>query len=208
MKKNNVLRSVIFSFLFAFVCLMSVVPTNATSITNESGFYLLTDSTPEDAIEYAKNNVYAFLIARSEVDYFDLSSVTMGNPFTMGKGSENDDDVFYFPLYSNGEIIYTFRVYYDEYIEEYTGILSYYMVEPLNKYKTSTSKENPLAIYIDNGNIMANLNGNVKVLEKDHFGNEPNNKIKILENVTEADIVDITDLIDFRIDKSSICFCF
>lgn len=190
MKRNRIFKRGLASLLaFALVFVMGVIPASAsesaTTETTFSGFYLLTTTVPEDATSYAVNNVSRFLLARSEIDNFDLNSVTMGTPFTIGKENTADTDVYYFPIISNNQVIYTFRVYVSG--NEYTGILSPYMAEQLNDYMNATTPSDPLHIYMESGKVMAALSDSVEILEESHAGYEPS-----LNIVTAS--VDYTDL--------------
>lgn len=170
---------------------------NSTAEITNDGVYLSTTPIPEDAINYAINNVFRYLLARSQEDNFDLNSITMGTPFAMGKENASDGDIYYFPIFSNNQILYTFRVYMVE--DGYTGILSPYMAEPLNNYIHATTKSSPLYIYIDNGNVIASLNGSTNILEYQQSGYEPNTSIATVSvNNTDLKVTNILTSIEFK----------
>ena len=156
--------------------------------------YISTDVVPNDAIDYAINNVYDYLTARSDVDNIDLNNISMGTPFIITKENETDENIYYFPVFVNDTMIYTFRVYMSE-SSGYVGILSEYMVKELNSYINRTDSVLPLHIYIDNGNVMSTQGVSVEVLEEDHFNREP---INVLSTYNEANgVVDILKPIEF-----------
>ncbi|WP_313758354.1 C47 family peptidase [Tissierella sp.] len=146
--------------------------TSINQVGSENNLYLSTDIVPEEVINYAVNNVFGYLVARLDIDTLDISKVYMGNPFTMAKEKDTDDDIYYFPIFCDNRVIYTFRVYLSE-NREYVGILSPYLAEEIDSFKYRTSEENPLSIYIDNGNVIALQNGYVEILEEDHLNREP-----------------------------------
>lgn len=164
---------------------------------SQNELYLSTSVVPEEVINYAINNVHDYLIARSDVDTLDLNSISMGNPFTMTKENNTDDNLYYFPVFLNDTITYTFRVYMSE-NNEYVGILSPYMAKELNNYINRTDIMNPLSIYIDNGNIMAVQNGLVEILEEDHLNREPIN-IMPANRLQSNTVIDVLEPIKFDI---------
>lgn len=174
---------------------------NTNSSMSQNELHLSTSVVPEAVIDYAINNVYNYLIARSDVDTLDLNSISMGSPFTMTKENSTDDNLYYFPIFLNDTIAYTFRVYMSE-NSEYVGILSPYMAKELNSYINRTDIMNPLSIYIDNGFIMAVQSGLVEILEEDHLNREPINIVPA--NTLQANtVIDILEPIQFVITPTT-----
>lgn len=196
-------KGLCFVLLFALIFTMGVVPANASNEKDSSGFYLTTSTVPQEAINYAAANVFDFLVSRSSIDKVDIYNVTMGVPFTIAKENISDDDVFYFPIYSGEKVVYTFRVYMDN--GNFTGILSPYIAKELNSYMDETSKSSPLSIFINNGNVMASINGSVEILEEVHDGYNPVANKSIFkrpfsdEATGDIDVVDIANTIDFNV---------
>lgn len=197
MKQFNLFKKgFCFILMLALVFTSVVIPVSASDDENWNGFYVTTSQVSAEAVDYAVDNAYDFLVSRSNIDNIDLNNVTMGYPFTIGKEIVDEDDVFYFPIFSGQKVIYTFRVYADN--NSYTGILSPYLTEELNKYMDATSKADPLSIYMDNGNLIALQGGAIDVLEEAHFGYEPVGN-KALFSVDSLDVVDINSKIDLQI---------
>lgn len=199
MKKGKWFKRVLSSLLAMILMLSaSVIPAKASQNDSEmaSGFYLSTREIPSDVISYAQNNISDFLIAHSEVENIDLSNVTMGNPFTFGGSNVNEIDVYYFPIFQNSHILYTFRVYMDK--NGYTGILSSYLATELNSFMNSTTRNTPLLIYMESGNVMAKLNGNETILEESHPGYEPSESTISEDTLSETmEVTDISTPIEF-----------
>ncbi|MGL5254560.1 MAG: hypothetical protein ACRC9L_06170 [Brevinema sp.] len=188
-RKKIFSRSVaaLLTMIFAFTMGFLPVSASASNLNTNNGFYLATEEVPDGVLTYAQNNIYKFLLARSEEENVNFSSITMGSPFTFGSNTYESTDVFFFPVFSDGQIIYTFRVYMDE--TGYTGILSRYMAKELNNYRYSTSQSEPLYIYMEAGNVLARLKDNVTLLEKRHPGYEPSASVANATPITDNKVV-------------------
>lgn len=136
-------------------------------------------------------------MARSDHDTFDLSNVFMGNPFTMAKEKAIDDSIYYFPVFLDNVVIYIFRVYIGD-NGKYAGILSPYMAKELNRYINQTDIDEPLSIFISNGNVMAIQNGLTEILEEDHLNREPVNTMTANTKQTNT-IVNVSEPMHFVI---------
>lgn len=193
MKKGNLFKR-LFSSLLVMVLMLStgIISTNASQNDSEmtSGFYLSTGEVPSNIISYAQNNISDYLIAHSEVENIDLSNVIIGNPFSIGGSNAIGTDVYYFPVFQNSHILYTFRVYMDE--NGYTGILSSYLASELNSFMNSTTRNAPLLIYMESGNVMARLNGNEAILEESHLGYEPG--VNVIREDPLLETMEVTDI--------------
>lgn len=199
MKKINLFKKGCCIFLlFVLVFTGAVMPASANDYEESNGFYVTANQVPNEVINYAVDNAYNFLVSRSDIDNIDLNNVTMGTPFTIAAESINVDEVYYFPIFLGEKVIYTFRVYEDN--AAYTGILSPYLAEELNKYMNTTTKSNPLSIYMDSGKVMALQGGVINVLEEAHYGYEPIGN-KVLFFADSFDVVNINDKIDLQISS-------
>lgn len=121
---------------------------------------------PVEAQSYAVN-AYVRLV-QSAVDNGSLTlsgEVSLGSPFTI-IGSESDTPVYYFPIICNNAVSATLRVYIDQAqttdVNEpiYTGILSPYLANELNALRASVDTSSAILLYIDNGNVMAQIESN------------------------------------------------
>lgn len=198
MKKNILKYGIVSIMAFVFTLGMGAFPISASEQnTSNNTFYVETEYVPDEAIDYAVDNVFDYLVARSSEESFELNDLTMGSPFSMGKESADDIDVYYFPIYSGKEFLYTFRVYREE--GQYTGILSPYMVGHLNQYAGRTTESEPLYIYMQFGNVMAEKNGEVDIWEEQHAGYELNgNRSVMLAENTDLETTDICTPIKYK----------
>lgn len=201
MKKKNIFKCGIVSIMtLVFALGVSVLPVSASESNNNissKAFYIETETVPDEAIDYAVNNVFDYLVARSCEESFELYDVTMGSPFSMGKETDNDIDVYYFPILSGEQFIYTFRVFEED--GQYTGILSPYMVEQLNKYTDDTSQSEPLYIYMQAGNVIAEKDGEIDIWEEQHAGYEVNeNQLIALADNSVLESTDICTPIEYK----------
>lgn len=102
---------------------------------------------PDALVSYAKETIGEVL---STSEYAGVISPTLGTPFTF---ANLESDIYYFPIYSNGKIVYTFRVY-ETSGGEIAGVLSPIFAKELNEISNITTKEMPLKIYADGNNIV------------------------------------------------------
>lgn len=200
-----------FKKLFLSVLAIIVVMANGTvalaaEITEASsnGFYVVSGYVPQDAIDYAASNAFDFLISRSDVDNIEVNELKMGSPFTFGSKDVVEGDVFYFPIYENQKVNYTFRVYREQ--GSYTGILSPYMADELNHYTNKTSESTPLSIYMENGNTIASIGETTEIMEEAHYGYHPTAKKSANVSLYGDSIhtIDITNTISFESSSSPI----
>ncbi len=193
------------SLVLTIVMLLSVGTTalafqdeNFSDMNNGNNLYISTGTVPQAVIDYAIENVAAYLIGYSSIDNFQLDDIKMGQPFTIVKEKSTDEDVYYFPIFLNNMIIYTFRVYLNE-NQQYTGILSPYLAQELNSYKNHTSITEPLVLLMDNMNLLGIQNDLVQILEKNHFNKNINKYTFTNIDFSLNDVVDITETIEFLV---------
>ena len=135
----------IISLGLAILLLFSSSPaTFATNHTNNLGnsnnLYILSKPCPEEYKEYAKEMAGYMLW-----DY-NISNPILGNPFTF---FNDDSNIYYFPIYSNGEISLTFRIYAGH-DGSPTGVVSPVFASALNTFASKTSLSDPLKVVYEN----------------------------------------------------------
>ncbi len=187
--------SAILAMILSFSLLtISASADNSFSSNSATGIFLTSATVPQEAIDYAINNIARFLDSNELTQSIDLSGATMGSPFTIQKESVSNPDIYYFPVFQNNKIIYTFRVYQEE--GGYSGILSPYLADQLNTCLSSTSETSPLRLYLDMGNVMGEINGESSIWDPVHGVYSPSvNTYSVDQN--ELHVTDISQNIDF-----------
>lgn len=137
------MKTRIMSLVCAIALIFTLFPqieAKALEHTQTGPLYIYSKDCPEEYMEYALNTVGDFL---GSSEYNDITDPWIGTPFTFANPESN---IYYFPIYDNGKIAYTFRVY-KTYTGDITGILSEALVNDLNEFSAQTNAENPLKIY-------------------------------------------------------------
>lgn len=150
--------------IIIIMCLMisSAILVSAENINNS--LYIKTKNCPNEAVEYAKDNVDRFVSSVSEELGISIEGVTMGTPFTVSGVSSDNKDIHYFPVMLNGELKYLFSVYLNDNGTKYTGSLSNHLVKEINAISRKTSLKNPVKIFVNNGNIYYEINNKTSLL--------------------------------------------
>lgn len=91
---------------------------------------------PKEYVDYANETVGSLLGGHNILNPY------LGEPFSF---CNIDSDIYYFPVYSNGLITHTFRVYLGK-DGKPTGVLSPAFASDLNEVASLTSELNPLRI--------------------------------------------------------------
>lgn len=93
MKKNILKYGIVSIMAFVFTLRMGAFPISASEQnTSNNTFYVETEYVPDEAIDYAVDNVFDYLVARSSEESFELNDLTMGSPFSMGKESADENE--------------------------------------------------------------------------------------------------------------------
>ncbi len=168
----------ILSFVLAIgVLFAAAVPASALDVSKPVSDNMQT--CPTAALEYAKNSFDRFFQGSLESEVLsDVSGTAyLGMPFVpyFVPNVEGDIPAYYFPIINNGRFVGTFRVYRDiAYTNTvYVGIMSELYAAELNQLKDCYNATDPIVIYEDNGNIMADINGEKLVMWEDRMGNKP-----------------------------------
>lgn len=151
--------------------------------------YLLSESVPEGAIKYCQDNIYKFLSSYQYEYQVDTSNFKYANPFVL-RNDESKVDMYYFPIINNGYIVATFRVVMEG--DKYIGFLSEGLAKELNALSAKTSLESPAKIEVNNGNIIAKLDGEIEVLQEDPTGKS----IKISKKSNSKNSIKIVNCLD------------
>lgn len=123
------------------LCFALAAPAWASDFDNTiNELYILSKDCPEEYIDFARETVGYMLWDHS------VENPYLGTPFTF---SNEDSDIYYFPIYSNGEIALTFRVHLGE-DGEFSGVVSPAFADDLNAIASMTSLSDPLRIVYTN----------------------------------------------------------
>lgn len=126
------------ALVLATLILLTITPT-AFSFSNEEStecLYIYSKKCPEEFTAYAKEMVGYLLW-----DY-NVPNPSLGEAFTF---SNQNSDIFYFPIFSEGKVVLTFRVYWGQNGKP-TGVVSPVFAEDLNAIAVKTTSLNPLRI--------------------------------------------------------------
>lgn len=119
----------IISILLSFVTLMSISVTafaSDNSIIQSSDFYVLSEDVPSEVVSHLENSIVGITN-----DLYNSNSIEASSPF---KVFNSTYDLYYSIIYSNGEIIGTYRIYKSG--DSYTGIF-----RPCLKNKSCTRNQ-------------------------------------------------------------------
>ncbi len=158
------------------------------------GFFICAEETPNAIMEYAQETIYKRLVGYSSFYEMDIDSIIVGHPFTIEKEKEEDIDVYYFPIFENGKIILTYRVYFDTITDSYVGIMGDYLAEELNTFGGITSANEPLLLYMDNSNVCSLFGGNNAVIWEDPFGGMP---LNVVHGKKAHNVINIIEPIEY-----------
>lgn len=176
-----------FAILLCVILVMTCAysaPAKASGRINE-GFYIVSSDCPDEYIEYAENNVARFILGNDEYSITEFDSLYIGTPFTF---SEANADIFYFPIYGDGNIIYFFRVFSNGQ-GGLSGVLSSVLVEELNEVAAGCSINSPIELTMQNTSIVATVGGVSEILMTypDNFRTSDN----VLDTRSSANQLDI-----------------
>ena len=163
--------------LTAFTILSATTALSVNTIQSVSSLTLYSLECPAEARAYAESTFSRFLDSAAEDGSVTVGDqASLGTPFTI---LAEWPEVYYFPIVSYDAVIATYRVFKDIATDVYTGILSVYLAKELNALSdtadslAASKSENTVFLYNDNGNIMAQINGNAFMLTPDPRGNLP-----------------------------------
>lgn len=135
-----------------------------TTADTEKSLYVLTYPCPPEVTEHMQETLYNsfYGATREGIDYFGDTEIKIGHPFTY---SEYIPDMFIFPIYADGKMIYTYRV---RLLSDGRagGALSDFLTEELNGYQGHTSAEEPLHFYIEDRVLYGAVGDQVKELAR------------------------------------------
>lgn len=163
-----------------------------------SSFFIQALPCPADIMEYASENALCFIRTLDETHSLDHETITVGQPFTYGGRSsvEGTSHLFIFPVFSEGEVVYTVRVARDP-DGKVIGAGSNFLVDALNAYRNRTSRDCPLIFEVADNTLYARLGDTIQEVDTfwdpvvpDRYG--PDRAAAGLETL------DITEPIEFQ----------
>lgn len=185
----------------------------------QDALYIMSEECPDEALSFVKDNLYAYIYDLPDQDerYADInvSEIILGTPFTIQKENQDGSDLYYFSIMYENEIRFIMRVYKD--IDgKYTGIFSEILAPELQAVTNFTSMDNPISLYMNNGNIMGTLSGNTFVFMASPMGNDvldvpavySNDDVSVI-NAKEAISYDVWPIGDARaaVSKNIYRYC-
>lgn len=170
----------------------------------DNGLYIISQTCPDEAIQYAQSNLYSFIVDISDQEgsnnIIQPDLICLGSPFSINKENDNDIDVYYFPIIYENKILYTLRVYKND-DTNYTGILSKYLANELQTLTYETSINNPVELSLNNGNIIKEINNINEVLISSPIENNMVNYSNIYKKssqVSNKSIINARNLLNFE----------
>lgn len=133
----------------SFTCLFygNAVTSYTDLVVEDKGFVLYSQTCPDEVVDYAVDSYERFV--RTSIESGSISSqntISLGTPFSVFS-SDADTDVYYFPIVGDKDFVGTFRVFYDNVSQKYTGIMSPALAEELNGLYMSSKNNDSYIIY-------------------------------------------------------------
>lgn len=141
---NNKIKKIV-STILAIVLIFTntsiyAYASNHNEYSSNNSLFIFSKECSEAYIEYAKNNIYRYISDFA----FNSNTVELGMPFTF---SNQNSDVFYFPVLDDNKIVLLFRVFKAP--EGITGVCSEFLCEELQAYVSLATRDNPLYLYME-----------------------------------------------------------
>lgn len=196
------------SFLLTSILFMLSFTSNATSLQSQnkdSNFYVKSLESPKEVIEYAKENAGRFILSLRDDLNINVNEFSMLTPFTLAE-KYSKDTVFNFPIMHNNNIEFLFSVGYNEKKKDYSCSLSSHLASKLSNLFKQSSKENPLTLFIKNGNLYYNINNKTSLLFQYHNDNKNNDTDRLQNNIDKANdlkIINISKEIPFPLETKT-----
>lgn len=193
------------AMLLVGIMMMGVLytPAFATTINSDEqvldGFYVVSGGVPQEAIEHVQCSIGSMI-----KDLFDLNTVTVGTPFKLSGAYY---DLYYFIIFSNAEIVGTYRVYETD--DGYTGIFSENteIIKGLQELKELTSHDNPARIIAGSyDDIYAVIDSDVHTILEDPTGKTTDKQSLLAQQqtFTAESVVNVSKGIRFTNPKVSV----
>lgn len=183
--------------LSLIMCLLMVVPASADELNYDAtGLYILTESVPQEAVEHVQSSIADML-----APFYNVDSLKVGTPFKLFGTNE---DIYYFVIYYDDEIIGTYRAYNAE--GYYTGIFSENpsVILGLQEIASMTSLNSPAKIVAGNYDDMyAIIDVNIYTLLSDRLG-APTQEQDLLAqpfSSVKTAVIDASEGIDFEYNQ-------
>ncbi len=144
------MKRIISIFMTMIILMLSCVVATANSFvdsnTNQNAF-MLTETCPQDVVDFAKTSIDSF----PYMNEYANSQIVLGEPFTLTNEKINNT-VYYFPVIIDGEIEYTYRIFYSN---GWQYVLSECLADELNYAAEHSTITAPTIIYLnDDDNIV------------------------------------------------------
>lgn len=152
------MKKILIFVLVVAMCVSLVSLATAAEIDNSTeantdSFYILSAQCPSAYVEYAQSNIARFILGSDDYELSDFEVFELGYPFSF---STSDADLFYFPVYGDGELIYLFRVFNEE-EDSCGGVLSRFMVDELRELASESSQSHPISLQMEGKSIVATI---------------------------------------------------
>ena len=191
------LISVALCMMVAITCAYAAPSPENNAETNT--FYIMSKECPDEYVEYATENIGRFIYGNDNYDVSEVDTFMLGGPFSF---SQSDANIFYFPVYADGEFLYLLRVY-SAYDGEIYGVLSTNLVSEIKSLSGETSFNQPMYLNMTEGDIIATVNGVSTTLYSYPEGiyvDNPQHISATDENSTEElDVEEITPKVTFTL---------
>lgn len=152
--------------------------------SEDNAIYVLSEPISEEAYRFVDENSGPFILEMITVNELDISmdSISVGTPFTV----EYDHNTAIFPILCDGEIVFTFYVYFDEVANEYVGYMSMEHASELDQLSTSTDEDHPAQLHYDDKEIVGEVMSSSDV--SDNFA--ANSELSVV-NLADSTIAEI-----------------
>ena len=182
----------IISGILSLTLILGVCSISAFAAENTSGCYVVTEETPEEILEYAKEEFPEFLSHHLSSNGINAGEAqyTLGYPINIQE-SDGTNRIYDFPVMENGEIFAMLTIY-DENGEYYTQLDENLMAEKLNELQNVSSQSSPISLVSNNAGFFAVVNDFVEPLTPD---SEIENTVSLMNESITGNIVNITNVL-------------
>lgn len=193
------------AMLLSMVMVVGIISTPVFASTANSaeqpldGIYVVSVEVPQQALEHVQGSIGGMI-----KDLFDLNAVTVGTPFKLSGAYY---DLYYFIIFSDDEIVGTYRVYETD--NGYTGIFSENaeLIKGLQELKGLTSPDNPAKIMAGSyDDVYALIGSDVHTILEDPAGNVTDEQSLLAQQraFTVESVVDISEGIKLTTPEVSV----
>lgn len=177
---NKMIKKLLSVVLVGAFFLTTVITVQAREVGYQKvdKLYISSLECPADYKEYVKTKIDNIIMSIEPSELINVDTVAVGTPFSF---SNEESDIFYFPILCNNEIAYLLRVFPKE-EGDYGWILGKTLVNELNELARNSSEDIPLILSMENNSVIATVGKVKRDLIKYPIDMEMNNIVNANKN--------------------------